>query len=238
MWTPEVSTCSGPQMLGRASTSCILGVFFWSACTHTSRCMCILREMYVDTHISSTTHISCFTHVSCTTHVSCITHTYIMYHTYHVSHMYRVPHIYHVSHTHISCITHTRIELDRAVHLRDGVYLYSSHVSLSRLYTWDKVYTPLSRLYTSDKDSVQIHEYRSEAYRYNDTSEAYRYNDTSEEYRYMYRCQDSTPLNHMHVRMCHLLYSPFPKRWGEVGGWGRDPKKCTGSIWGMGSSTI
>ena len=24
----------------------------------------------------------------------------------------------------------------------------------------------------------------------------------------------------------------------EVGGWGRDPKKCTGSIWGMGSSTI
>jgi len=25
---------------------------------------------------------------------------------------------------------------------------------------------------------------------------------------------------------------------GEVGGWGRDPNKCTGSIWGMGSSTI
>ena len=25
---------------------------------------------------------------------------------------------------------------------------------------------------------------------------------------------------------------------GEVGGWGRDPKKCTGSIWGMGSSNI
>ena len=25
---------------------------------------------------------------------------------------------------------------------------------------------------------------------------------------------------------------------GEVGGWGRDPKKCRGSIWGMGSSTI
>ena len=24
----------------------------------------------------------------------------------------------------------------------------------------------------------------------------------------------------------------------EVGGWGGDPKKCTGSIWGMGSSTI
>jgi len=25
---------------------------------------------------------------------------------------------------------------------------------------------------------------------------------------------------------------------GEVEGWGRDPKKYTGSMWGMGSSTI
>jgi len=25
---------------------------------------------------------------------------------------------------------------------------------------------------------------------------------------------------------------------GEVGGWGRDPKKCTGRVWRMGSSTI
>jgi len=25
---------------------------------------------------------------------------------------------------------------------------------------------------------------------------------------------------------------------GEVGGWGRDPKKCTGRDWGMGLSTI
>jgi len=25
---------------------------------------------------------------------------------------------------------------------------------------------------------------------------------------------------------------------GEVGGWGRDPKKCTGRDWGMGSSSI
>jgi len=25
---------------------------------------------------------------------------------------------------------------------------------------------------------------------------------------------------------------------GEVGGWGRDPKICTGRDWGMGSSTI
>ena len=31
----------------------------------------------------------------------------------------------------------------------------------------------------------------------------------------------------------------YPRtRRGEVGGWGRDPKKCTGRDWGMGSSTI
>jgi len=30
----------------------------------------------------------------------------------------------------------------------------------------------------------------------------------------------------------------FISSWGEVGGWGRDPKKCTGRDWGMGSSTI
>ena len=29
-----------------------------------------------------------------------------------------------------------------------------------------------------------------------------------------------------------------PRSGGEVGGWGRDPKKCTGRDWGMGSSTI
>ena len=28
------------------------------------------------------------------------------------------------------------------------------------------------------------------------------------------------------------------RAWGEVGGWGRDPKKCMGRDWGMGSSTI
>jgi len=32
------------------------------------------------------------------------------------------------------------------------------------------------------------------------------------------------------VRRCAL--------YGEVGGWGRDPKICTGRDWGMGSSTI
>ena len=29
-----------------------------------------------------------------------------------------------------------------------------------------------------------------------------------------------------------------PDEHGEVEGWGRDPKKCTGRDWGMGSSTI
>ena len=34
-------------------------------------------------------------------------------------------------------------------------------------------------------------------------------------------------------------YSCCAPRWQrEVGGWGRDPKKCTGRDWGMGSSTI
>ena len=32
------------------------------------------------------------------------------------------------------------------------------------------------------------------------------------------------------ITQCHLFW--------EVGGWGRDPKKCTGRDWGMGSSTI
>jgi len=34
------------------------------------------------------------------------------------------------------------------------------------------------------------------------------------------------------------LYRFFLDMFGEVGGWGRDPKKCTGRDWGMGSSTI
>ena len=46
---------------------------------------------------------------------------------------------------------------------------------------------------------------------------------------------------HSHMTQSHTLcvlsyanaYRP-----GEVGGWGRDPKKCTGRDWGMGSSTI
>ena len=47
----------------------------------------------------------------------------------------------------------------------------------------------------------------------------------------------------MHIVLfgTHLLKSihthPFVHT-REVGGWGRDPKKCTGRDWGMGSSTI
>ena len=36
--------------------------------------------------------------------------------------------------------------------------------------------------------------------------------------------------------LCYLLRKIGLQ--GEVGGWGRDPKKCTGRDWGMGSSTI
>ena len=36
-------------------------------------------------------------------------------------------------------------------------------------------------------------------------------------------------------RQRHSLHTVFTR---EVGGWGRDPKKCTGRGWGMGSSTI
>jgi len=35
-----------------------------------------------------------------------------------------------------------------------------------------------------------------------------------------------------------MTVEPVSSTRGEVGGWGRDPKKCTGRDWGMGSSTI
>ena len=38
----------------------------------------------------------------------------------------------------------------------------------------------------------------------------------------------------IHVCVLTHLYVEY----GEVGGWGRDPKKCTGRGWGMGSKTI
>ena len=37
---------------------------------------------------------------------------------------------------------------------------------------------------------------------------------------------------------CTHVYSLGTLLEPEVGGWGRDPKKCTGRDWGMGSSTI
>jgi len=69
------------------------------------------------------------------------------------------------------------------------------------------------------------------------------------------RCKDmprvGTSLTHMCVRdrvrmcirQCAYGYVAVNMRdmthsHGEVGGWGRDPKKCTGRDWGMGSSTI
>ena len=42
---------------------------------------------------------------------------------------------------------------------------------------------------------------------------------------------------HSSVLFFRFLFIGTYVSW-EVGGWGRDPKKCTGSIWGMGSSTI
>ena len=42
------------------------------------------------------------------------------------------------------------------------------------------------------------------------------------------------PSHHSPLHHSALIY-PWMERWG---GWGRDPKKCTGRDWGMGSSTI
>jgi len=36
----------------------------------------------------------------------------------------------------------------------------------------------------------------------------------------------------------HRMWTSKYEFFREVGGWGRDPKKCTGRDWGMGSSTI
>ena len=52
-------------------------------------------------------------------------------------------------------------------------------------------------------------------------------------YVYMYICVE------FQARSTKDAY-PRPRRMmeREGGGWGRDPKKCTGRDWGMGSSTI
>ena len=51
---------------------------------------------------------------------------------------------------------------------------------------------------------------------------------------YVYMCIQPS---YMHICV-HILYICAHVYTREVGGWGRDPKKCTKSIWGMGSSTI
>jgi len=49
------------------------------------------------------------------------------------------------------------------------------------------------------------------------------------------------PFTHITISYIYSLLSTLClTQWshGEVGGWGRDPKKCTERDWGMGSSTI
>ena len=69
-----------------------------------------------------------------------------------------------------------------------------------------------------------------------------------------------SPINKSHAQLCFISHcrkdvarylhnfreklltfpqnKPYTCAYREVGGWGRDPKKCTGRDWGMGSSTI
>ena len=47
-----------------------------------------------------------------------------------------------------------------------------------------------------------------------------------------------THINESQHSYMNESWSRKAKAIGEVGGWGRDPKKCTGRDWGMGSSTI
>ena len=42
----------------------------------------------------------------------------------------------------------------------------------------------------------------------------------------------------IYIYICIHVYTYICYPIGEVGGWGRDPEKCTGRGWGMGSSTI
>ena len=52
--------------------------------------------------------------------------------------------------------------------------------------------------------------------------------------RFVHMC-NMTP---SYVAVCAVKQRCIHLFIGEVGGWGRDPKKCTGRDWGMGSSTI
>ena len=67
----------------------------------------------------------------------------------------------------------------------------------------------------------------------------------------MYICGNDTYIIHIYIYIYIYLSMRMSKgivlewsdeviyvTWREVGGWGRDPKKCTGRDWEMGSSTI
>jgi len=57
----------------------------------------------------------------------------------------------------------------------------------------------------------------------------------SVQYRCQYRYFSCIRIQHKPI---HIMYNLCVIIQREVGGWGRDPKKCTGRDWGMGSSTI
>jgi len=51
-----------------------------------------------------------------------------------------------------------------------------------------------------------------------------------------YKIISKEPYKHLHQAASPIVFA-CTASW-EVEGWGRDPKKCTGRVWGMGSSTI
>jgi len=51
-----------------------------------------------------------------------------------------------------------------------------------------------------------------------------------------YKIISKEPYKHLHQAASPIVFA-CTASW-EVAGWGRDPKKCTGRDWGMGSSTI
>ena len=54
---------------------------------------------------------------------------------------------------------------------------------------------------------------------------------------FIYKDRKNRSLLWLHIYTDVCIYLCL-KSGREVGGWGRDPKKCTGRDWGMGSSTI
>ena len=57
-------------------------------------------------------------------------------------------------------------------------------------------------------------------------------------YVQLYTHTRAIALSHAHACSHTYIYTVGSEVLREVGGWGRDPKKCTGRDWGMGSSTI